>query len=276
MNLLAILISIIIHVLIVASVYYANSEKESGNKITKAVGVNTVIGTKMNIKMIVADIPTPLPPKPTPQRKVTAEKNTAKSTATSKPSALMTKAKMAIGFTKKEISNTPAEKKMTKSSAKTEKSVQDTRLVLKKSEIVKTIKKKSSKKKLKEKTILAQKGVRHTGDNVNKSQINMGNSNDDNTPWNQYKSAVFSAINAQKIYPKQAKLRRAEGTVVVKFNITKLGNISRFTLIKKVGSEHLNRSTIRLFDQLYLPGRPESVIEHLPATLTVPIEYSLN
>ncbi len=103
MNLLAILISIIIHVLIVASVYYANSEKESGNKVTKAVGVNTVIGTKMNIQMIVADIPTPLPPKPTPQRKVTAEKNTAKSTATSKPSALMTKAKMAIGFTKKEI-----------------------------------------------------------------------------------------------------------------------------------------------------------------------------
>lgn len=53
----------------------------------------------------------------------------------------------------------------------------------------------------KEKTIITQKGVRHTGDNVNKNQINIGNSNDAKAPWNQYKSAVFSAINTQKIYP---------------------------------------------------------------------------
>ncbi len=274
MNLLAVVISLFVHALIVAAVYFTNSENNSGNKLTKAVGVNTVIGTKMNIKMIVADKPASSSPRT--QRNVPAEKHTAKSTATYKTSELVAKIKTEIGFTKKEITKRPLVKKIAKSSVQREESLQDTRLILKKNQIVTTIKKKSSKKKLKEKTILAQKGVRHTGDNVNKSQINMGNSNEDNTPWNQYKSAVFSAINAQKIYPKQAKLRRAEGTVVVKFNITKLGNISRFTLIKKVGSEHLNRSTIRLFDQLYLPGRPESVIEYLPATLTVPIEYSLN
>lgn len=282
------LISIIIHALIVVGVYYVSLINQSGSKVTKAAGVNAVIGTKINIKMMAADKPAPSSPKS--QQKVTPVKNPLKSTATSNPSAIVVKAKTEIGFTKKEISNTPVVKKVTKLVTKTENSLQNANQLLKKNEIIKTIKKtiekkangavtktnNVTKKKLKEKTLVAQKGVRHTGDNVNKSQINMGNSKDTKTPWNQYKSAVFSAINAQKIYPKQAKLRRTEGTVVVKFDITKLGNISRFTLIKKVGSEHLNRSTKHLFEQLYLPQRPESVIGFLPVTLTVPIEYSLN
>lgn len=293
MNLLAISISIIIHALIIMSVYYAGFENQSGNKVTKVAGVDTFVGTKINIKMVAENNPTTLTEKVA--KKVTPVANALKSNTTLKTSSLVTKSKTDIGFNKREVNNTPVTKKDSKPPVKTKKTTQPHTEVLKNPKIVKALKVKKQKKTLdtktsntltktnkvinkkpKDQTIQVQKGVRHTGDNVSKNQINTGNSNDTKTPWNQYKSSIFSAINAQKTYPKQAKLRRAEGTVVVKFDITKLGNISRFTLIQKVRSEHLNRSTMRLFDQLYLPKRPESVIEHLPATLTVPIEYSLN
>jgi TonB family protein len=274
------LISIIIHTLILASVYYLNLVNESGSEVTKVSGVNTLIGTKINIKMIAADKTSSALPKQ--QRSLSTTKNTVTNTTNPKPAAVLlktkTKTKTEIAFTKKETSDISVVKKIIKASNKTEKN-----------EIVKNITNKDNQadmfvaktnnainKKAKEQTFIAQKGLLHTGDNINKSQINTGNSNDPNTPWNQYKTAIFSAINAQKVYPKQARLRRSEGTVVVKFDITKLGNMSGFTLIQKVDSEHLNRSTKHLFEQLYLPKRPEAVIGFLPVTLTVPIEYSLN
>lgn len=58
MNLLAISISIIIHALIIMSVYYAGFENQSGNKVTKVAGVDTVVGTKINIKMVAENKPT--------------------------------------------------------------------------------------------------------------------------------------------------------------------------------------------------------------------------
>ena len=295
------LTSIVIHALLVLGFYYyTNIVSENGNKVTQAAGVNTVIGTRMNIKRIAVSKP-PLP-SVTAQVKVKAKPSTVKNLSKTASAAHVVKATSKVGFTKQKTPVEAVEKNTKKPVKQLEPLVDNNknsvvevaklspRIAKPPSKAIKTeinvdkaikLTQKKAQKQIDkgsatEHTIITQKGVRHTGDNVDESKVSLGKSSEANTHWNKYKTAVFSAINAQKVYPKQAKLRRAEGTVVVKFDITKLGNISRFSLIQQVSSEHLNRSTKRLFEQLYLPERPASVVGYLPVTLTVPIEYSLN
>lgn len=141
MNLLVISISIIIHTLILVGVYYANLENQSGNKVTKAVGVDTVVGTKINIKMIAVNKPDPSRKKT--EKKVTPTASAEKSITMAEHFQLVTKAKTAIGFVKQEINNSPVVKKVTKPPTKTLRSLTH---ALQKPEIVKTIKAKIPKK----------------------------------------------------------------------------------------------------------------------------------
>ncbi len=120
-----------------------------------------------------------------------------------------------------------------------------------------------------------QASLGQQGDNAEKASV-AGEHNDAALPWAEYKALVYAAINAQKIYPKQAKIRRIEGVVTVRFEVNHHGLVSQFEIIKKAKSRYLNRSTRELFADLRLP-QPESQILHLlPSTLTVPIKYSLN
>jgi len=113
------------------------------------------------------------------------------------------------------------------------------------------------------------------GDNTEKAGI-AGQQEAENPAWDQYKTSVFAAINAQKRYPKQAKIRRIEGVVTVRFEIDQQGQVRRYEIIKKARSRYLNRSTNALFAGLHLPQPGASLLDKLPSTLTVPIKYSLN
>ena len=112
------------------------------------------------------------------------------------------------------------------------------------------------------------------GDNA--KHANIGSDGEKKDAWDSYKASVFAAINAQKVYPKQARIRRTEGIVEVEFTIDALGNVGSFTLVKKVNSKHLNRSTQRLFAQLSLPKPTSELHSYFPTTLKIPIKYSLN
>lgn len=112
------------------------------------------------------------------------------------------------------------------------------------------------------------------GDNAEHTTI--GSDGDKKDAWDSYKASVFAAINAQKVYPKQARIRRTEGIVEVEFTIDASGNVGSFTLVKKVKSKHLNRSTQRLFAQLSLPKPTSELHSYFPSTLKIPIKYSLN
>lgn len=112
------------------------------------------------------------------------------------------------------------------------------------------------------------------GDNAEYTTI--GSNGDKKDAWDSYKASVFAAINAQKVYPKQARIRRTEGIVEVEFTIDASGNVGSFTLVKKVKSKHLNRSTQRLFAQLSLPKPTPELHSYFPSTLKIPIKYSLN
>jgi outer membrane biosynthesis protein TonB len=63
---------------------------------------------------------------------------------------------------------------------------------------------------------------------------------------------------------------------MVRFEINRQGQVSRYEIIKKAKSRYLNRSTNALFAGLHLPQPDASLFDKLPSTLTVPIKYSLN
>lgn len=112
------------------------------------------------------------------------------------------------------------------------------------------------------------------GDNRNHNSLG-GNAVID-SKWANYKESVFSAIHAQKVYPRQARIRRAEGVVTVKFVINQQGGVESFKLLKRAKSKHLNKSTEKLFAELRLPEPDPSIHPRFPSTLTVPIKYSIN
>jgi len=120
-----------------------------------------------------------------------------------------------------------------------------------------------------------QASIGQQGDNTKKAAI-AGQQEPENPAWDHYKASVFAAINAQKRYPKQARIRRVEGVVMVRFEINRQGQVSRYEIIKKAKSRYLNRSTNALFAGLHLPQPDASLFDKLPSTLTVPIKYSLN
>lgn len=282
MKVIALVISVFVH----GFIFWIMLHKSllltsSNNQVTQAAGLDTVIGTNMNIQMVTA-VTKKKPTKAIVKQPVNelASEPTSKTT---KPAAadspdlnsqkLGLKQEKALMDKNKSTTKNTLLTKVSKVDDSAVDAIKKNHTVDTKPSTVKTMLKTASDKQ----TIVSNRGVSLAGDNAKESQINTGNEiSSEKVAWDSYKSAVFSAINAQKIYPKQAKLRRAEGTVVVKFAITKTGNISNFELVKKVSSEHLNRSTARLFNQLYLPATPVSVGEYLPAILTVPIEYSLN
>ncbi len=284
MNILVLLVSIVIHFLVLLAFFsYANITSDNG-ELTQTAGVNTVVGTRITIKRVAPSQAKVTPSTIQEKTKAQVQSIEKKVSPPNVTEAKISNGQQKMGFSKqKRPSNTV--KTITKIAVNkhimTEVIKKGTPLVSAKADNkhnIAKLKTKESVDKLSTNSppVVVQKGVKHTGDNVSETKISTNKNNVSNTLWNQYKTAVFSAINAQKIYPKQARLRRAEGTVVVKFDITKLGNISRFSLIQQANSEHLNRSTRRLFEQLYLPELPASVVGYLPVTLTVPIEYSLN
>lgn len=118
------------------------------------------------------------------------------------------------------------------------------------------------------------KQVKVQGDNAAHSSI--GSQGQIDSVWLRYQEGVFEAINAQKTYPKQARLRRLEGVVVVEFEVDVQGNINRFNLVSKAKSKHLNRSTRKLFSELKLPKPSLELAGNFPSVMTIPIEYSLN
>ncbi len=96
------------------------------------------------------------------------------------------------------------------------------------------------------------------------------------TAWNDYKQTVFQTINARQSYPKQARLRREEGVVEVRFRVQRDGRIGNFELIRKSKSKRLNRSAQDLFSELRLPEPTEVIHNKLPATMTISLEYNLD
>ena len=124
------------------------------------------------------------------------------------------------------------------------------------------------------KTLSAEDQSRTQGDDA--QYTTMGAQGKVDSEWLRYQEGIFAAINAQKIYPKQARLRKLEGTVIVEFEVDAEGNIKRFDLISKTTSNHLNSSTLQLFTGLKLPKPSQDLAAYFPSVMTIPIEYSLN
>ncbi|PIE42375.1 MAG: hypothetical protein CSA47_00715 [Gammaproteobacteria bacterium] len=77
---------------------------------------------------------------------------------------------------------------------------------------------------------------------------------------------------AQRNYPKQARRMRKQGTVRVRFHLSKDGRISRVSLVGGSGTASLDKAAVRALKKL---GKYKPPPAGFPSTLTVPIVFNL-
>ncbi len=150
----------------------------------------------------------------------------------------------------------------------------------------KPLKKVASKKPIKpQKVNDTPKDLKLAEANINKRssgdglQANRGISGDTlahATLWQSYKRDIFDAINTQQDYPRQAKLRRIEGIVVMRFTLEANGKVENYEIAQKAEARLLNRSALKLFKRLNLPSPPAGLENKFPAELSIPLKYAFN
>lgn len=89
-----------------------------------------------------------------------------------------------------------------------------------------------------------------------------------------YLGQLQAAIERLKHYPQQARLRRQQGTVAVRFSIAGDGSIRNLEIVKSSGSSILDRSVEQLFRRLQLPAPTGELLPTLQQ-LTLPVTFQL-
>ncbi len=88
-------------------------------------------------------------------------------------------------------------------------------------------------------------------------------------------SAALSAwLDAHKFYPELAQQRGEQGTVLLRFTVTRDGQVLTVSVIQGSGSEILDRAAVKLLSGAHLPPFPHDM-PGPEATVTVPIRYLL-
>ncbi|QFU22188.1 TonB family protein [Shewanella eurypsychrophilus] len=101
------------------------------------------------------------------------------------------------------------------------------------------------------------------------------NSNSAENRINRYIESVRLEILKQKRYPKQAKLRRHQGSITVAFTLTGEGEIRNIKLLKKSSSKYLNKSVRKLLRRVHLPAAEQQIKQDFPKYITLTLDFSL-
>lgn len=89
-----------------------------------------------------------------------------------------------------------------------------------------------------------------------------------------YLGQLQAAIERLKRYPQQARLRRQQGTVTVRFSVAEDGRIRDLRIIQSSDSAILDHSVEQLFQRLRLPAPADELLPTLQG-LTLPITFQL-
>lgn len=100
-------------------------------------------------------------------------------------------------------------------------------------------------------------------------------SGDRDNAWNRYLGEVRRLVERHKTYPRQARLRRQEGEVRVRFALDAEGRVTDLRLVESSGSALLDRHVERLIERLELPPPPAD-IDVTGRTITLPVRFRLN
>ncbi|MCL1061627.1 TonB family protein [Shewanella benthica] len=92
---------------------------------------------------------------------------------------------------------------------------------------------------------------------------------------NRYIESVRAEILKQKRYPKQARLRRHQGSITVAFTLTGEGEIRNIKLLKKSSSKYLNKSVRKLLRRVHLPAAEQQIKQDFPKYITLTLDFSL-
>lgn len=108
-------------------------------------------------------------------------------------------------------------------------------------------------------------------------QNNQGHGNnaiEDRT--NRYIDFVRTEILKRKHYPKQARLRRHQGSITVAFTLTEDGDIENIKLTKRSSSKYLNKSVRKLLRHMDLPKVEPQIKQEFPKQITLTLDFFLD
>lgn len=96
----------------------------------------------------------------------------------------------------------------------------------------------------------------------------------DDDAWNRYLGQLRREIERHKTYPRQARLRRQEGEVRVRFQLNDQGRVTALTVVGSAGSEILDGHVRELLQRLRFPAPPEGVAIS-ERRITLPVRFRL-
>ena len=92
---------------------------------------------------------------------------------------------------------------------------------------------------------------------------------------NRYIESVRAEILKQKRYPKQARLRRHQGSITVAFTLTGEGEVRNIKRLKKSSSKYLNKSVRKLLRRVHLPAAEQQIKQDFPKYITLTLDFSM-
>lgn len=97
----------------------------------------------------------------------------------------------------------------------------------------------------------------------------------DDDAWNRYLGTLQREIERHKTYPRQARLRRQQGEVRVRFRLDSEGRTRSVTVVGSAGSDILDGHVRELLRRLRFPAPPEGVDIH-ERVITLPVRFRLD
>lgn len=107
------------------------------------------------------------------------------------------------------------------------------------------------------------------------TETEMGLSDDDKAPIENWQKDLVLAIAAAKTYPKAARKARAVGKVVVAFRLDGYGRILSREVVESSGWPVLDKATLAMFDGFDRLPAPPAAMGKGPFDMQVPVSYSL-
>jgi protein TonB len=90
-----------------------------------------------------------------------------------------------------------------------------------------------------------------------------------------YMSAIMRELRKHKVYPRELKKSRTQGTVVLRFTLDRDGRLLSSRVTQGSGSAELDRAALEMLERAEpLPAIPDS-IDRSELVLAIPVEYSL-
>jgi protein TonB len=91
-----------------------------------------------------------------------------------------------------------------------------------------------------------------------------------------YMAQVRDYIAKQKRYPKEAKIRRHQGSVAISFVIDADGRVSESKIVKSCNSRYINKSVKVLLSKLRFNVAPEAIKNQFPKTVILDVNYQFS